>query len=520
MLMMSRRTLSARLAATTLALAAIACDAMPDTQHDEQPEREHPALHAADAQPARRGATAYAPPGNTDDGWFYDLSYRDVLMSPDGQTLLAMVPAPGPGAGFAAPALLLALHDLATGTTHLLPQHRDVRAIAFAADSSRAYLLSDDGLRIAALDLATRATKQTIELGAPHSALEQIDAGKHLVATNRPMTAIERRVITGRRAMSHNTSVCQAIDGRDLCRLTIIRLSDGQLRPWKASGPIFDVDLAPSGQHLAVTWNEIVSTSSDPKHRGGAPTSAGRVSLVSLGPQAAHRAQRSQPHLFSSTRCASALQFGADGAVGILSGVDCPAARVMVFAVKTGKKLLEVSGAGPVALDDAQQTVVFATTAPAQRGADVKGATAIVAIDLKSLSVRSAQWGKGPQLPSLTLSADGTIAYATDHEGLTLSRLRIADMTRKTVIGGVARLDQSAWSADGKHLYVLSKGALYRVPAGTTVATHVDVPGSPELLGLRQKGDLLVLGEATAPMFYLVDVGDGDKVKSLHLFAQ
>ena len=449
---------------------------------------------------------AYAPPANKDDGWFYQLSYRDVILSPNGGHLLAMVPLPGPDAGFDSPGLVLAVHDLQTATTHLLPAHADVRQVIFSPDSTQAYLLAADLKSIAVLDLKTRTQVKEIALGGAHSSLQVAPDGAHLIASNRPTDDDERLL-----AVQDGES-CVALDGRDRCSIVSVRVTDASVRMMTSDAPVLDIDFVENS--LLLTFN----FSADTRDQATA-----RIATVDVHFAIAKKSPPQQLNLVGK-RCGTQLQVVASGKLGILSAVGCTQGGVDLFDLVAGKLLLSISSTAPVAVSRDGTHAAVAVYATHLSGKKLSKKTSIAVIDLKTKTYKLMPWGDHTQLPQLVISHDGYHLYArsSSADGLSdkFSMVRTHDLSTKPVIGGAKRLDQSAWSEDGKLLYVLSNGALYRIPTGVSVATHVNVPGSPELMNVRQTDDMLILAEATAPQFYLVDVLAGDTVESLHLFAK
>ena len=55
-----------------------------------------------------------------DGSWIYTLRYTDVILSPDGEYLLAMAPIPGPNQGYQKPGLMLIIQPLPDGTHSML----------------------------------------------------------------------------------------------------------------------------------------------------------------------------------------------------------------------------------------------------------------------------------------------------------------------------------------------------------------------------------------------------------------
>ena len=459
----------------------------------------------------------YAPPGGADEAWLYQLAYRDVTVSADERFLLAMVPVPGPNAGFDAPGLVLAIHDLQEGATRLLPAHRNLRDIALSSDSKRAWLLREDGRWAAQINLEDGQQLAAINLGTSFARLSFSPNDEHLLAHNAPADDNERAVVA-------QTGGCEAVDGRDRCRVASVRVADGLVLDYALPSPAIDVTVAPGGAHWAVLLPG--------EGAGSDPKKPGKSAIWTLAMAQPEQAREVVAAKLVVSGCGTQLQWAGDGEVAVISAVGCKNGQAQLLAWPTGAQLAQLGGKGPVAVSRNGKTVTLAARAVQLKGQaealepakTAKNLVLAATLAGATPTLHVLPWGDGPHLPRLAIDAAGKHIYAqgTKADGAT-PRFAMAKVTGKgfkPVVGGALHMDQATWSEDGQLLYVLSHGALYRIPAGLPVATHVNVPGSPELLALGQQSSRVVLGEADLPLFYLVDVPAGDKVQQLHLVAK
>ncbi|GEM_PF-2741976 len=468
---------------------------------------------------------AYAPPGTKADGktnhWFYKLSYADVMVSPDGARLLAMVPVPGPDAGFDKPGMVLVIHDLATHKTHALAEHRDVRRITFSGDGSRAFLLDADGRHVSVLALQERKTLAKLPLNGAYGALEATPDGKFLVASNPALKPIDRETI-----FTEPSACTTTLEGTNLaanrCAIGVIEIATGNAATIELEGALRDADFLAGGKQIALTWARDNKRLSKPSPLG--QHAEGRVSIVNLAPIAADQTSLKPARTIAVGGCVDRLEKLPNGNRALLVPTVCAAGGIEVVDVAVGKLLAKLPGHGPVSVsaDGSQVVAIVPGGKTYQPTGGLNPADALVVIDPINLS--SKQHAVSVAITTVTIAPDGKFAYVHGTDKATgadkLVQVRLNDLKQTTVVGGATRLSHATWTKDGKLLYLLSNSAVYRISTGIAVSSHVDVPGSPELLHLRAQQDILVLGEADAPQFYLVDLLEVDKVESLHLAVQ
>lgn len=521
-------------AAALASVANTGCEVQPadtaatpiDPAADPQKGRD-PGTFAA-SNPTDSGT--YLPPGAELTGWAYNLQYSEVIVSPAGDILFAQVPVPGPDAGFSAPGLVLLAHHLATGQSELLSEYTNLRRITFSVDGTLAYLLHEDGRSLSVLALDTLTQAGQIALSAPFDALTVTDDGRHLVLSNLPRGAVSQVLYDA------DPTVCVATDGRgrvhNRCRIDIVALTETGTKATQTatishSGAARDIDVLDAGKRIAVTWST-----------GG--LKGARVSLYSIAELLADTNKRGAVGVtIAVPSCADELVVVPGGGTALLSPTSCGQEPISVIDLVAGKLVATLPGFGPVQVSaNGAIAVGFARSKPYLKGPPAEQPTdiSLLIVSLADMSFRLHPWGK--TVPALTIAPDAKHLYAHDRIALSDGSVTQGKFVQialqpagkapsaksgkpgeQAIVGGAKTMDRFAWSADGKSLYLLSNGALYRIPSGLPVATHVSLPGAPELLNLRPQQDMLILGEANAPVFYLVDLHTAHSVQSLVLTA-
>lgn len=185
--------------------------------------------------------------------WGYKLAYSNIILSPDGSTLLMLVPAPGPDEGFEEPMLLLAAQPLPSGPIQLFPEFRNILRINFSPDGSKAYVLQQEGRRLTEIDLRELVVLRSVELPLPFSTLDVSQDGRYVFASNLPRTPVEQ-------ALYRFNSGCvpQAIysmpKGTDLCRVEILDLQTGYLWNTQLPQAARDLDYLVTSRQLVLTY--------------------------------------------------------------------------------------------------------------------------------------------------------------------------------------------------------------------------------------------------------------------------
>ena len=438
-----------------------------------------------------------AMPGPDDQRtWQYKLVYSDVILSPDGRLLLAMVPAPGPGKGFAAPGLVLLARDLQSGVEHLLPDLVDLRRINFSADGAVAWLLRADGQTVTQLDLATLEPGPSHKLDSVFTVLDVTPEGRYLLLSNVARAAVEANPYP-----PHCGGILGAsYDGKeaDRCHVGVIDLKTGQAHTFATPEPVRDLDFSPAHDEVLLTWSRLVD---------GQP----RATVAFYDPATA-----STTALVEVANCAGELKRVPGSNLALMAPTTCGRDPISIFDLAKRAHVEDLPGYGPVAISADGKTAIGFTRR--QDMIDTWGTTSqntktgLIFIDLASRSWQVVDYGE--RLPGWTLSPDGQWLYTFEHNNL--ARWHVPTRERTAVTDKVAP-ERFVWSADGKQMHFLTGGNLFRLDAGAATIAQVPMDQQAELINIRPQEDFLVLGRRHAPTFYAVPLHGEGEVTELHL---
>ena len=188
-----------------------------------------------------------------DARWVYSLTYKHMILSPDGGSLLQMVPVPGPGNGFDDPDIALATRGLPDGDPHVFPQLRDIRRVNFSPDGSKAYLLNLAGNLVTVVGLDDYRVDSALALDGAYAVIDISPDGDYLVASNLPHTVAAQKYYP-------NLKICTPHNlfgypkGVDLCRVGIVNLKNGQSWSFHVGNPVRDVDFLVQTREIIITY--------------------------------------------------------------------------------------------------------------------------------------------------------------------------------------------------------------------------------------------------------------------------
>ncbi len=463
--------------------------------------------------------------GNSRDGqrkgvgserlWIYTLQYSDVILSPDGQLLLAMVPAPGPGKGFATPGLVLLVRHLGTGAETPLPELNDLRRINFSPDGSIAWLLRADGQTVTGLDLATLKTGPSYQLDSVFTVLDVAPGGDHLLLSNTPRNGLEEALAAG---------ACGPVSGggndsneANRCHVGLINLKSGKTHDFATPHPVRDLDFSPAHDEVVLTWSTLVKGTPKATVAFYDPHSGTTSALVEAG------------------NCAGELKLVPNSHLALMAPTHCARDPISIFDLKARKHLEDLPGFGPVAITpDGQAAVGFTrrqdmetTWGYTQQNEKV----GLIFVDLPSRAWKVVDYGE--RLPSYTLSPDGQWLYTFEHStqwqkgqggapgGLQsgagqLARWHVATRKR-TPISQVVAPQRFVWSQNGARMHFLHQGGLHHLDAGSAQVVASPIGHAAELINIRPQGDYLVLGRHDQPTFYTVPLTGKSPVLKLDL---
>ena len=202
-------------------------------------------------QGSEGGQPGDLPPQESDKVWGYTLGYGNVILSPTGESLFAMVPVPGPNEGFDEAGVALTVMPLPNGSPQVYPQVRNVQRVNFSPDGQTAFFLSSDGRFVTEMALANHRIERVHDLPGAFSVLDVSPDGLWLTMANLPRTPAEEESYPDLSSCYPNSHhVLPA--GANLCEIAIVELSTGHAWAEQVGEPIRDVDFAVQSGELVI----------------------------------------------------------------------------------------------------------------------------------------------------------------------------------------------------------------------------------------------------------------------------
>jgi len=436
--------------------------------------------------------------------WKYDVEYSDIILSPDGARLIAMVPVPGPRKGYEEPGMVLVAQTLPMGRVEAFPDLRNVERVNFSPDGGTAYALKQGGREVVAIDLDDFTIGQTHMLDDAFSVVDVSPDGRYLVFTNIPINNLQE--------VLSNNSDCQAPSwyglpaGADLCEFGVLDLDTGEYTGRALQRPVRDLDFSPVSQELLLTWSPVSMQTTVTFYDAAADDVIKEVTIPN---------------------CADELVLQPGGNLALLAPTWCSKDPISILNLDKRTFVTNLPGFGPVELTPDGSTAVGFTRKNAMETQwaynDQEAPYGLIVVSLPSFDWQVMDYGD--VAPTYTISPDGGFLYVygkswhpeySEGEGWTsewesaFQQVDLSDLTMEEVQGGDIGLSRFVWTPDGEYLFALSHGDLFRLPVGNPVAVKVKLDGSPELINVRPQGDFLLLGEDDAPMFYLLGLESDD----------
>lgn len=483
--------------ATYVAANAMGCTEVGATDNQEQTGRQE-----RGRDPGNFAIETYWDADKGQYVWMYQLLYSDVILSPDGKFVMAMVPVPGPDQGFAEPALVLAMAELPDGKVEVFPDIANLERINFSPDGATAYLLRDGGTFLSVMDLGTRELTTTVALTAPYSVVDVTADGSFLVLSNLPTTDGEE--------LWYNADECHPgylgglPDDASLC--TVAFLDTGTLEQWSLDLPmaVRDIDFSPLSDELLFTYS---------KWFGQTPVAT--VQFYDL-------ASRKVVSKVDFQNCADELVIAAEKGLALLSPTTCSKDPISIIDLKTRSFVKTLPGFGPVVVArDGATAIGFTRKQDMEQQwsySEQKTDFGLIVVDLATTDWKVMD--HGDVAPAYTVSPDGRFLYLfhdtledqTDDLGKTtvvhhytkLQQLDLENFAQTEIAADGMGLERFVWTDDGTQMYFLSGGKLFRIESGVPKANEIPLAFEPELMNIRPQGDFLVLGEWDAPVFHLV----------------
>ncbi len=495
-----------RIAVTTLvATTTIAACWTVEVDRSAEENQETTGWQDRGRDPGRHTVDRRRDPITGETSWDYVLKYHDVILTPDGTSLLVQVPIPGPNAGWDAPGMVLTLQTLSLdATTVVFDDLINIRRINFAPDGSAAYVLGEDGRRVTRIDLQSFATTHLATFDEAFSALDVSPDGRFIIGSNIVThDLLEWLNLNG--SCSPNATI-------SMCAIGLWDTTDLKARQIDFTERLRDLDFAPDGSILLTssTWDAA-----------GEPVAS--VAFVD-GSSGAVTTTVSFPN------CADELKLQPGGELALLAPIRCldnngdSSDPISVINLKTREFVTNLPGFGPVEIsEDGSRAVGFTRKDDMQNvwGYDQAEEVGLIVVALPSLKWDVIEYGHDE--PSYLLTGlSGRWIYA-HHKTVVcddqpaggqncstdtspLYRFDADSGSRIAVSGTDARLDRFVRSGDT--LYLLTDHALTALSVGAAEATKQPLPHSPELINVTPDGQTLVFGEDDEPRFYTAPVGD------------
>lgn len=418
--------------------------------------------------------------------WVYDLEYSDIILSPDGQRLLAMVPAPGPDKGWDEPGLVLVAQTLPAGRVEKFPELMNLVRVNFSPDGKRAYALKEGGREIAIIDLEDFDVIGTHGLDEAFSVLDVSPDGRFIALTNLPTTDVEEILFDD---SCYPSPWRDLPSGANLCELALLDLETEEHDLLKFDEPLRDLDFSPDSSELLLTWSK-----------------SWMVSVVTFYDTAAGEVIEE----VSVPNCVDELVLQPGGELALMAPTRCAQDPISVLDLKERAFVKNLPGFGPVEITPDGSTAVGFTRRNdmvTQWGyQDQEAPYGLIIVDLPSLEWQVLDYGDTG--PTFTVSPDGgylyLYGYSWYHGYQNFEEVDLSDLSRRKVTGGDAGLNRFVWTPDGEYLFTLMYGNLFRVAVGEASAVKVMLDEKPELINVRPQGDYLLLGEYDRPRFYLL----------------
>jgi len=498
------------LSVLSLGVATLACDAGSDSGWDDEYDDEGATDNEQTTGRQERGRD----PGDSetvyewdDEGeelvWSYQLHYSDVILSPDGQNLLSMVPKPGPAMGFEEPGLVLTVQPLPNGKRRVFPQMQDLVRINFSPDGRDAYLLKDGGLEIAVLDLESYTYSGEFYLDKPFCVVDVTPNGQYLILSNLPTTD------TAEANFSANSESCTPDPkfgmppGASLCQAAVVDIAEGHV--WYVELPhrARDIDFDPISGELLFTYSKQYSDGLQIKSH-----------VLFYDPSIA---DFSTKLMFEN--CADEVVMSPDNELALLSPNDCMIFQeiqdpISVIDLNTREFVTNLPGFGPVSVSpDGSAAVGFTRREVMQQQwsyFDQTKPIGLIFVNLSNLTWKVVDYGD--EIPGYTISPDGKYLYVyRDSSGSlqgTLTRYDMKTHTSFKLSGPAVELDQFVWTSSGDKMYFISNSLLHSLSNSSNMIRPIQLDVLPELINIRPQGDYLVLGEKDQPTFYTALIDD------------
>jgi hypothetical protein len=495
--------------------------------------------------------------------WSYGLDYGNVILSPTGESLLAMVPVPGPDEGFDEAGLALVQKPLPDGPAQVYPGIRNVQRINFSPDGRWAYLLGTEGTSVTVVDLFDYQVVSTFPLDGVYSVIDVSPDGMYVVVSNLPRSVSEEKSYPSLSGCIPPASY-DMVAGSDLCRIGVVWLQQGHSWSFAAPEPVRDVDFMVQTSQLVVTHkatDDALETNHAVVQFYDLKAQAAGTKLVF--PNCADELKvlpGEQTALLSPTYCASvgAKDPGSSWAVldegSVLVPVPVRSCEPISFIDLESRTFIEnLPGFGPVAVTpDGKKALGFTRKKLLEEQWDYYGQNTDYGLVLADVPTRT--WKVvdfGASIPSYFISPKGRTALVHNYihrcrctrkmnggecdnsayedckstccttccEELHESNLYQLDLYSGS-LGPISiplePIQDFAWKPDGSRVFLKFASGLHHVRLDgpkwsyywLAKAMPVSLGVEPDIIGMRPQGDYLIVAEADRPQFRLFEAED------------
>jgi hypothetical protein len=439
-----------------------------------------------------------------DGSWVYTVGYSDIVLAPDGHTLLVGVPVPGPNATVLQPTLQLVAYDLDTGVQTALDAH-DVIRIQFSIDGKLAWLLTDRGTVLKRLEIATGLVVTHTALPHTFTTLDRTPDGLYVVLANLPLSDEDEATFNAT-TCEVSVQVGSEVGLVDRCAVMLISTNHPNVQQtWSTPRPVRDLDFSPFRSEIILTWSDF-----------------NEATLAFCQP---HRA--TFVATATAPNCGDELVIAPAFGKALLAPSRCKKDPISVFDLDKRTFITNLPGFGPVAIVG-NQAIGFTTRQALQNTwfLEQKTAYGLIQVDLETLEWKVHDWGSSA--PTFTAAPDGQHLLVWQKDAWTfpaslwnqdpvvwqtefltparLTRIHVADWQETPMQNPSVRLESFAWRADGDTLVALSNHLLFRLHVATAEVEWLPLDVAPALLQQRPNSEEILLGEGGAPQFYRMNL--------------
>ena len=472
------------------------------------------------ADPGKGQVETVADPETGVTVWTYSMKYGELILSPDGMSLMANVPKPGPDLGFEAPGLVMGLQPLMAGASQYLPQLQDCLRVNFAPDGAHAYVLGGDASTLFVVDLATYQVVGKHTFPGLYSVLDVTLDGRFVVLSNLPTTAEKVYAFDPYALSCAPESGLKLPAGSSLCEVAVYDLEEALGWTLELPHRLRDFDFDPESGEMLFSYAlrkggvDAVTQSFLLFYNASSGQFTAKLQFENCSDEVVVSSALGLA-LQSPTACTRPLGYDPANPVNdqesAWGGTAPFSDPISVVDLKKRQFVTNLPGFGPVALtDDGLTAAGFTLQAVMAEEWDYHGQNDLVGIILVDLE--TLEWeiiDVGTEVPAYTFSPDGKFLYLYSDNPLSNSQLgRMDVLTRKLewLDGPSVDLEAFVWSPSGDQLFTVSDGTLYQVRADSTVVHELALPVPADRINIRPQGDYILVAPTDSAVYYAFEI--------------